>query len=230
MTDQGLPPVRTTHMWRAPGGRWCYDSWGRHGRPVVLIPAVMFDRVMWWPAAADLRPHATVIAVDPPGHGGSARRDHYDPDELVNDLAELVRSVGVTRAPIVVGHASSAALAQLFAARYAAHAVVTVDALHYAPLGELDEYLDTMCVGDLPSRYRDMVTPVRSPELLKRYADCIQLPRRTATAARTPHLAVYSQEPPGTVEPGRREIYGVAGRFAHLGDVRRFVHDIRALL
>jgi pimeloyl-ACP methyl ester carboxylesterase len=122
------PPLRTDHRLSAPAGAWAYDLWGRHGRPVLLIPAILFDRLLWWPAAADLRPYATVVAVDLPGHGESAARDRYDPDELVDDLARLVAGLGSTRAPVVVGHGASAALAVHFAARYATHAVVTVDA------------------------------------------------------------------------------------------------------
>jgi hypothetical protein len=39
-----LPPVRATHQFAARAGSWCYDTWGANGRPVVLIPAVLFDR------------------------------------------------------------------------------------------------------------------------------------------------------------------------------------------
>jgi pimeloyl-ACP methyl ester carboxylesterase len=237
-----MPPVRTTHVWRAPRGLWCYDMWGRHGRPVVLIPAVMFDRVMWWPAAADLRPYATVVAVDLPGHGASTRWDRYDPDELVDDLADLVHSVGVRRAPVVVGHASSAPLAVLFAARYATHAVVTVDpAAGSLPPSEVDQYLNGLHLDAIPARYRDMVTAVDDRNLLAAYAGCMQRDQPAAVgpraAAQPARLAVYSQAPPtghpaagAAADQWRHEIYDVAGRFAHLADVRRFVHDIRALL
>ncbi|MEV4705425.1 alpha/beta hydrolase [Actinoplanes sp. NPDC049316] len=242
VNSETLPPVRTTHLWRAPGGLWCYDMWGRHGRPVLFLPAVMFDRVMWWPAAADLRAHATVIAVDLPGHGASTGRDRYDPYELVDDLAQLLHSVGTHRAPVVVGHASSAPLAVLFAASYATHAVVTVDAPQSTNCPtDLAQYLDDMQLEAVAAPYRDMLTPGRDPRLLAAYAPCRTAgdpPAVGADTATAPHrLAVHSQAPPrrhpdpGTPpDPWRHEVYDVPGRFAHLADVPRFVRDIRAVL
>ena len=239
MIEKTLPPVRTTHLWRAPGGRWCYDLWGHHGRPVVLIPAVMFDRVMWWPAAADLRAYATVVAVDLPGHGVSTARERYDPYELVDELAQLVHRLGVRRAPVVIGHASSAPLAALFATQYAAHAVVIVDppeAPH--PPAQLTEYFSGLGLDAIPACYRDMVTPGTDAGLLAAYAGCIDPGPVTGwatAAAQSTRLAVHSQTPPHRLATGvgaewRHEVYDVAGRFAHLTDVNRFVRDVRALL
>ena len=247
MTAEPMPPVRTTHVWHTPAGPWCYDQWGRHGRPVVLIPPVLFDRTMWWPAAADLRPHATVLAVDLPGHGQSAPRERYDPDDLVDDLACLIHSLDLRQAPVVVGHGSSASLANLFAARYATHAVVTVDAAEPTPgdiaTGPRDvrSYLSGLHLDALPPRYHDLVTPRQDPGLLAAYAGCMvpELPVTPAgPAGRPARLAVHSRppcwvRPLGTASvaaPWRHEIYEVDGRFAHLTDITRFVHDIRTLL
>jgi pimeloyl-ACP methyl ester carboxylesterase len=227
LTGSVLPPIRTEHRWPAPGGRWAYDAWGRHGRPVLLIPAVMFDRRMWWPVAADLRPHGTVVAVDLPGHGASARRARYDPEEIVDDLARLVAGLGVTRAPVVVGHGASAAFAVLFAARYATHAVVTVDAPpdgHRA--ARVDEYLAGMDLDALPDRYRDLARPAGDAGLLTGYADCLEVP----PAGRTVRLAVHSRPPSQPVEDRRVAVYDVPSRFAHLTAGSRFVRDICALL
>lgn len=247
MTAEPMPPVRATHVWHAPAGAWCYDVWGRHGRPVVLIPPVLFDRTIWWPAAADLRPHATVLAVDLPGHGQSAPRGRYDPDELVDDLACLIHSVDLRLAPVVVGHGSSASLAELFAARYATHAVVTVDAPEPAPVDtaarprDVRSYLAGLCLDAVPPAYRDLVAPLRDPGLLAAYADCMFAARPAAPAGpagRPARLVVHSRppsstRPPGTgpvAAPSRHEVYDVDGRFAHLTDVSRFAHDIRTLL
>jgi len=223
-----LPPQRTDHRLPAPAGRWTYDLWGHHGRPLVLIPAILFERVMWWPAAADLRPHATVVAVDLPGHGGSAARDRYDPDELVDDLARLVAGLGSTRAPVVVGHGASAALAVHFATRYATHAVVTVDAPGHFP-AQRDEYLAGMRLESLPDRYRDLVVPAADPHLLTGYARC-RGPHPTPAVARTARLAVHSEPLPAPAPGWPARVYDIPGRFAHLTAAPRFVEDIRTML
>lgn len=206
VTGRTLPPLRSTNVWPARGGPWCYDQWGRQGRPLVLIPAVLFGRTTWWPAAADLRPHATVVAVDLPGHGGSAHRPRYDPDELVDDLAELVAHLGLRRAPVVVAHGSSAGLAARFAHRYAVHAVVTVDP--YRPEhGDPARYLRDMRPDPVPPHLRDLATPVGDPELFAAY-------RRS--------MAPSPIGPPA--------VHEVPGRFAHLAALDCFVRDVRALL
>jgi hypothetical protein len=226
-----LPPVRTTHVFRAPAGSWCYDIWGLNGRPVVFLPAVLFGRTSWWPVAADLRPHATVVAVELPGHDSSGRRVRYEPAALVDDLAHLVDSLQTRRAPVVVGHGTSAVLADLFAARYATHAVVTVDP---CPAAGLDAYLEAMDVGAIPGQYRHMVEAARDPDLLAAYATVLR-DLRPATATMGVHparLAVYSRraDVPATERLWRHEVYDVPGRFAHLAAVQRFVADIKGLL
>ena len=242
MNGQVQPPLRSTQHWATPHGLWSYDCWGHHGRPVVFIPAVMFDRLMWWPAAADLRPHATVIAPDLPGHGASTRRTHYDPDEIVAELAGLVDHLGVRRAPVVVGHASAAALAERFAATYATQAVVTVDPVSTSadPLAtaEPDDYLSAMQLDAIPPQYRELVRPAADTSLLAAYAPCrsaMELPPSTRAATCT-RLVVRSRPPGKPLAPAstgnlhRQVIYEVTGRFPHLADVDRFVRDLRALL
>ncbi len=234
-----LPPVRATHHLPTPAGSWCYDVWGSHGRPVVLIPAVLFDRASWWPTAAGLRPHATVIAVDLPGHGVSAARTRYEPQDLVDDLAVLVDSLQLRRAPIVVGHGASAVLATMFAARYATHAVVAVDPVPVTDLGSsVGAYLRAMDVEAIPEQYRCFTEAAHDRKLLTAHASGLRnLRPATATIGVTPaRLAVHSQ-PPGRPEPDeeaarpwRHEVYDVPGRFAHLADTRRFFNDIRKLL
>src|SRR5436190_14542510 len=100
------PPLRTTHTTRSPKNILMYDRWGEFGRPVVLLHGLLFDRTMWWPAAADLASaHCTIVAPDLPGHGQSPPRDDYRLERIARDLARLVDSLGLHRAPILVGHA-----------------------------------------------------------------------------------------------------------------------------
>lgn len=235
--DQTLPPQRTTHTWRSPAGAWCYDTWGNHGRPIVLIPAVMFGRTTWWPAAAELRPHATVIAVDLPGHGDSPRRDRYDPDDLVEELALLLHTLGLRQAPIVVGHATAAPLAVHFAARYAVHAVVTVDPPNPRdPVPQLDQYVKGFAPDAVPPHYRDLITPATDPGLLTAYARVMRLAEPAgdqAAAGRPAQVAIHSRQPPRSPaadDRWRHHVYDTPGRFAHLAAMPRFADDIRALL
>jgi pimeloyl-ACP methyl ester carboxylesterase len=251
MSADWLARVRSTRRWSAPGGAWSYDTWGRHGRPVVLLHPVLFDRTMWWPIAADLRTEGTMIAVDLPGHGTSPSRDRYDPEALVEDLAHLLHGLGMTRAPVVVGHGSSAGLAALFAARFATHAVVTVDPVTElgfdAPVGvdHVWRYLAAMPADPLPPHYRGLVTAAPDPALLAGYVGCIA-GRLTSAGARPGAasipltcecLEIYSQQPTGKTPavaaaagPWRSVVYEVPGRFAHLADVPRFVSDLRSVL
>ncbi|MGW4941899.1 alpha/beta fold hydrolase [Actinoplanes sp. NPDC004185] len=234
-----LPPLRSTNYLPAHAGTLCFDLWGTHGRPVLLIPALLFGRTSWWPTAADLRPHATVVAVDLPGHGGSTARPFYDPGELVDDLAHLIDSLSIRRAPVVVGHGTSAVLATLFAARYATHAVVAVDPCRPADLpAEADAYVRAMAADAVPEQYRYVVESTPDQQLFDNHTTALRgLRPATATMGVTPiRYAVHSRTPegpetdPDAARQWRHETYDVPGRFAHLAAARRFVTDLCTLL
>jgi pimeloyl-ACP methyl ester carboxylesterase len=166
------PPRRTTHAIGGPARLLVYDRWGRFGRPVLLLHGLLFDRTMWWPVAAELAAATTctVLAPDLPGHGDSPARKDHDPAKLAHDLAQLVHKLDLHRAPIVVGHAESAALATAFGTRFAAHEVLTVD-----DLGDAH--------ADIPEHFRPYATPRADPEVLTAYKSW---PQQTPT---WPHLA-----------------------------------------
>ncbi|MEV6344777.1 alpha/beta hydrolase [Actinoplanes sp. NPDC051851] len=147
-----LPPRRTTHAFGTPKNLLVYDRWGRFGRPMILLHGLRYDRTMWWPVAAELHGAGSVLAVDLPGHGESAPRDDCAPDRLAHDLAMLVLRLDLRRAPVLVAHAESALLAEVFAARYATHTVIAVDTA--APGGECD-------LDGVPEPYRQFA--VRRP-------------------------------------------------------------------
>jgi pimeloyl-ACP methyl ester carboxylesterase len=149
-----------------------YDRWGRYGRPVLLLHGLLFDRTMWWPVAAELATSTTctVIAPDLPGHGDSPHRTDPDPAKLAADLAALVHRLDLQRAPILVGHAESGALAHAFGDRFAAHEILTVDDLGN---GETE----------IPEHYRPYAQARVDPELSTAYENW---PPRIPT---WPHLA-----------------------------------------
>jgi pimeloyl-ACP methyl ester carboxylesterase len=186
------PPRRSTHTSGGPKNLLVYDRWGRFGRPVLLLHGLLFDRTMWWPVAAELATstRCTVLAPDLPGHGDtpgrtgrdtSGRAGHgdtpgragHDPAVVAGDLAGLVHRLDLHRAPIVVGHAESAGLADAFADRFAVHEVLTVDDL--GPAAGRTE---------IPEHYRPYARRRHDPDLLAAYPGWRAAPR-TCTF---PHL------------------------------------------
>ena len=211
------PPRRTTHTTASPTSLLIYDRWGSYGRPVLLLHGLLFDRTMWWPAAADLAgPRCTVVAPDLPGHGQSPPRDDCRFEDLARDLAGLIHGLGLHRAPVVVGHAASARLATAFAEAYAVHHVVAVDppAPHPAEVGDL---VTTADPGHLPAMYRPYGRPVTGPGALGAYRSWLNPPpvRRNQPAM----AGRYGTDPSaGTTS------------FRHLSDPAGFADEIRALL
>lgn len=173
------PPRRTTHAFGTPRNRLVYDRWGRFGRPVVLLHGLRYDRSMWWPVAAELDGGCAAIAVDLPGHGDSAPRE--DLSDLAQDLALLVRSLDLHRAPVLVAHGESALLARTFAENFAVQHVITMDDHTNADLGHIPEAFRQFAVRrndlTLTNAYREWSgVPVGAA------------PRAQAAAGPFPHL------------------------------------------
>jgi pimeloyl-ACP methyl ester carboxylesterase len=124
-----MRPLRSTHRTGSPRSPIVYDRWGEFGRPVLLLHAPGQERTMWWLLAADLIAAAscTVVAPDLPGHGQSPAREDDSPERLARDLDRLVDGLGLVRAPIVVGHGASVALAMTYADGHPTHCVLSFD-------------------------------------------------------------------------------------------------------
>ncbi|MFD0516673.1 alpha/beta fold hydrolase [Paractinoplanes durhamensis] len=151
---------------------------------MVLLHGLLFDRTMWWPAAADLvSPRCTVVAPDLPGHGDSPRRDSCRVDSVAGELAKLVDDLGLHRAPVVVGHATAAPLAEAFAAAYRAHHLLILDE---PPPGitAVDDILAAARLDAVPAVFRPYARPRHDPGLLQAYASWLDQPptRRDRTA------------------------------------------------
>lgn len=92
---------------------------------VVLLHGLTFDRGMWAPLV-DVLEGRRAVALDLPGHGGSARRDSYDLREVADVLHGAVTAAGANK-PVLVGHSIGGVLATVYAAHHPARAVLNID-------------------------------------------------------------------------------------------------------
>ncbi|MCO8274708.1 alpha/beta fold hydrolase [Actinoplanes sp. TRM 88003] len=192
-----------------------YDRWGQFGRPVVLLHGLLFDRTMWWPVGAELATHCTVIAPDLPGHGESPPRADYSLTRIAEDLAALVHSLMLHRAPIIIGHGTSAWLATTFADSYTTQAVITVDEPATATPA-VDDIISAAGLNEVPESLRPFAQPKRDPALLSAYESWfLHPPRRRRSPVRLSAADGSS---------AREE------HFHHLTDPAQFATEIRALL
>ena len=199
-------PRRTTHAHGTPRNLLVYDRWGAYGRPVVLLHGLLYDRTMWWPVAADLGNTCSVIAVDLPGHGQSAPRGDYDLDALTADLAVLIDRLELHRAPVLVGHAESALLAESFAGTYATRSVITIDE-PAGPAETLEQHLATADLGGVPDAYRQFAVPSPDATLLRAYRCWFRTsPRRARTRAVSPRGPFPHLRAPASFASSLREL------------------------
>lgn len=180
---------------------WTGEQWGEHGRPVLILNGPSHHRTAWWPIAARLADAHAVTVLDLP-------EDRSAP-EIAEDLALLITQQH-SRAPVLIGHDSSALVAALFALRYVAHAVVAVE-----------RSLDT----------RPAAAATEDPGTLALLRELTGGP----TAIRCPFLSVFGAKPaPGyaawlkeRIPSSRCEVYGTEGPYPHLDDGARFIADVR---
>ncbi len=209
--DDTQPPRRSTRTF----GPWVYDRWGDHGRPVVLLHSLLFDRRVWWPVAAGLAAYCVVIAPDLPGHGDTPNREGLAPAQLAAEIAELVHSLDLRRAPVVVGHGTSAQIATAFAAAYAIHTLVTADEMDPCHVNTAEQLLAAIRPEEVPAVYRPYALAPADPDLFSAY--------RTANID-----ALHPPAPSGVLHRELR--YAAAARLPQLNNPDRFAADVRALL
>jgi pimeloyl-ACP methyl ester carboxylesterase len=231
-TADTMPPRRSTHTFGPPAEQWVYDRWGDTGRPVVLLHSLLFDRRVWWPVAADLAAHCVVIAPDLPGHGDTAARAELAPAHLAGVLADLVHSLGLRRAPVVVGHGTSAQIATAFAASYAIHTLVTADEMDPCHVTTAEQLLAAIRPQEVPAVYRPYALAPPDIALFSAYRTANLGVEHPPAPADIPHVLVSSGSPGPCAadrEAGERR-YPAAARLPQLSDPYRFAADLRALL
>ncbi|MFC3494245.1 alpha/beta fold hydrolase [Glycomyces rhizosphaerae] len=193
-----MPALRFDHLLHHSDRERDGERWGADGRPVLLLNDPGCDRSAWWPVAARLADEHAVAVLDlPEGHSIG------DQAEI---LAEYVARMG-TRAPVVAGHGAAALVASLFAARYVAHAVVTIEQ-------RLDESQPE------PEAERALQEIIAGPRRLKcRYLSIF------ASAPQTGYETWLEERIPGAICTA----YRTEGNFPHLSDPKRFTDDIREI-
>ena len=96
------------------------------GDPLLLIHGLTESRRMWDPLIPALAEDHSVLAVDLPGHGESGPGASYAPDAMADEVAAVVRSVGMDT-PTVVGHSLGGVVATAYAAMHPSRRVLNID-------------------------------------------------------------------------------------------------------
>ncbi|OGO15551.1 MAG: hypothetical protein A2Y93_06405 [Chloroflexi bacterium RBG_13_68_17] len=177
-------------------------GWRDPGRAMLLLHGLASNARIWEQTAPHLAEAGwAVFAPDLRGHGRSAKPDTgYDIASLTDDIAGLIRSLGVLR-PVLVGHSWGAALALAFAARAGPGteqpaALVLVD----GGLGQLNRF-----PGGTWETVRDLLTPPRLAGMARAdLAERLRDPQRKwpmDEQAVDISLANFELRPDGTVTP-----------------------------
>jgi N-formylmaleamate deformylase len=101
----------------AKGVRLHYWRTGGDGkRAIVLVHGFSDNALCWTPVARELESEFDVIMPDMVGHGLSSRATSGMRVDMAEDLASLVRGLGLAR-PVFVGHSMGAMVSSIAAAR-----------------------------------------------------------------------------------------------------------------
>jgi pimeloyl-ACP methyl ester carboxylesterase len=186
----------------------------RNRSPFVLLHGLTFDRRMWSPVLRALPAGREALALDLPGHGRSPGLGRPGLSPVVEAVHDAVVEAGL-ESPVLVGHSIGGPIAAIYASRYPASGVVSVDApIHLEPFARwlrgireqpegpgLDELLAAMRrswrLDLVPAAYRDLLRgAARAPrELFVAYqADLLQRPLEHAIRWRDNGLAVLREK------------------------------------
>jgi pimeloyl-ACP methyl ester carboxylesterase len=137
------------------------------GRAFVFLHGLTFDHRMWDPVLDALPPNHHAIAFDLPGHGGSRALPRHDLAAVADTIHDAVVDAGL-EAPIVVGHSIGAPIASLYAVKYPAAAVVTVDgavavAAFARRISSLESQLTPECFAQTWGMFRESMHIDRVP-------------------------------------------------------------------
>jgi pimeloyl-ACP methyl ester carboxylesterase len=152
-TDLSLPGTAPDGS-RARAGGLAADNWGRsdHRAPLVLLHGLTFNRAIWRPIVAGLQridPGRRVLSIDLPGHGESPAQPSYDLTAAPAQLHQEIEAAGLT-APVIVGHSAGGIAATIYAARYPASGVISVD--------------QPLQVGEFARLVKSLAARLRGPE------------------------------------------------------------------
>jgi pimeloyl-ACP methyl ester carboxylesterase len=148
IVDPGRAAARSVRIrWAGLAGREHGDP-AAPGAPLVLLHGLTFDRRMWDPVLDALPEQQRALALDLPGHGGSAALDRPGLAPVAEAIYEAVVDAGLER-PILVGHSIGGPLAAIYAADRPAAGVVAVEApLRVEPFAAMFRALGPQLAGD----------------------------------------------------------------------------------
>lgn len=99
------------------GEKIAYSIQGK-GRTIFLIHGFLGSKLLWEPLIQRLKNNFQVIAVDLPGHGGSACVGYVHSMEMMADLVKSILNQHKIRKTILVGHSLGGYVSLAFAEKY----------------------------------------------------------------------------------------------------------------
>jgi pimeloyl-ACP methyl ester carboxylesterase len=87
------------------GVQIAYRSWGKIGRPGVILVHGSNAHLQWWRFVAPfLADRLRVVALDLSGNGDSGWRDRYSGERFADEVFSVGQAARVGQRPVVVGH------------------------------------------------------------------------------------------------------------------------------